>query len=63
MRQIINRGLEKTMNMGCDYVRPYILMKDCVRVVETDQTFEIQTKKEGFKIVPKTQVIEIQYFD
>ncbi|MBR0471132.1 MAG: hypothetical protein IJI98_00355 [Methanosphaera sp.] len=47
---------------GCNHVYPCIQIKDCVKIIETDQTFEIQTKTQGFKIVPKSQVIEIQYF-
>ena len=62
VRQIIKRGMEKLGNTGCKYVSPYIRMSDCVRIVETDQTFEILTKTDGLKIIPKHQVIEIQYF-
>ncbi len=62
VRQIINYGTEKILNRGADYVSPYIRMSDCLRVVETDQTFEIVTKDEGLKVVPKMQVLEIQYF-
>lgn len=47
---------------GCNYIYPCIQIKDCVKIVETEQTFEIETKSQGFKIVPKKQVIEIQYF-
>ncbi|RAP51120.1 MAG: hypothetical protein BZ138_05935 [Methanosphaera sp. rholeuAM270] len=47
---------------GCKYVYPCIQMQDCVSIIETDETFEIQTKRDGYKIVPKCQVIEIQYF-
>lgn len=62
VRQILNYGTEKIMNRGADYLHPYIRMSDCLRVVETDQTFEIVTKNEGLKVVPKMQVLEIQYF-
>lgn len=62
VRQIVNRGMEKLGNTGIKHVPAYIRMSDCVRVVETDQTFEILTKTEGLKIIPKHQVIEIQYF-
>jgi len=54
--------VEKLMNRGVNYLSPYIRMSECVHVVETDQTFEIVTKNEGLKVVPKTQVLEIQYF-
>lgn len=66
VRNIPNGGTGKTFEYfkarGCNHVYPCIQIKDCVKIVETDQTFEIQTKAQGFKIVPKTQVIEIQYF-
>ena len=67
IRNIPNGGTDRTFECfkarGCNYVYPCIQIKDCVRIVETDQTFEIQTKVEGYKIVPKNQVIEIQYFE
>lgn len=47
---------------GCNYIYPCIQTKDCIKITETEQTFEIQTRLRGFIIVPKTQVIEIQYF-
>lgn len=66
VRNIPNGGTGKTFEYfkarGCNYVYPCIQIKDCVKIVETEQTFEIQTKTQGFKIVPKAQVIEIQYF-
>jgi len=62
VRQIPNGDVEKLMNRGVNYLSPYIRMSECVHVVETDQTFEIVTKNEGLKVVPKTQVLEIQYF-
>lgn len=67
IRNLPNGGNGKTWEYfkarGCNHVYPCIQIKDCVRIVETDETFEIQTKIEGYKIVPKCQVIEIQYFD
>lgn len=66
IRNIPNGGNGKTFEYfkakGCNYIYPCIQVKDCVRIVETEQTFEIETKTQGFKIVPKKQVIEIQYF-
>ena len=66
IRNLPNGGNGRTFEYfkakGCNYVYPCIQTKDCVQIVETDQTFEIQTKMRGFIIVPKTQVIEIQYF-
>ena len=62
VRQIINYGTDRIRNKGADYISPYIRMSDCLRVVETDQTFEILMKEDGLKVVPKMQVLEIQYF-
>ena len=66
IRNIPNGGNGKTFEYfkarGCKHMYPCIQVKDCIRIVETEQTFEIQTKVEGFKIVPKNQVMEIQYF-
>lgn len=66
IRNIPNGGNGKTFEYfkakGCNYIYPCIQVKDCVRIVETEQTFEIETKTQGFKIVPKKQIIEIQYF-
>ena len=66
IRNIPNGGNGKTFEYfkarGCKHMYPCIQVKDCIRIVETEQTFEIQTRLQGFKIVPKTQVMEIQYF-
>ena len=66
IRNIPNGGNDHTFEYfkakGCNYVYPCIQMKDCVKIVETNHTFEIQTKTRGFIIVPKNQVIEIQFF-
>lgn len=66
IRNIPNGGNDHTFEYfkarGCEYMYPCIQVKDCIRIVETDQTLEIQTKTQGFKVVPKQQVMEIQYF-
>lgn len=62
VRQILNGGLEKSMNRGCNPVSPYLRMSDCVRVVEYDEVFEVHLKSGSVVVVPKVQVIEIQYF-
>ncbi len=67
VRNLPNGGTDRTFEVfkakGCNYIYPCIQVKDCVRIVETDQTLEIQTKTRGFVVVPKCQIIEIQYFD
>lgn len=60
VRQEINYGIGR-IKTTCDIVEPYIKMSDCNRVTETDQTFIIQLKTGKVKVVPKCQVIEIQY--
>ncbi len=67
IRNIPNGGTDRTFECfkarGCNYMYPCIQVKDCVKIVEKDQTLEIQTKIRGFIVVPKNQVMEIQYFD
>lgn len=56
------RTTETFQSKGCKKIAPCIQIKDCVKITETDQTLELETKFDGFKIIPKTQLIEIQYF-
>ena len=67
IRNIPNGGTDKTFEYftarGCDSMYPCIQVKDCIKIVETEQTLEIQTKTRGFKVVPKNQIMEIQYFE
>ena len=66
VRNIPNGGQEHTFEYfkarGCDTIYPCIQIKDCIKIVEKDQTFEIHKKIIGFFIVPKAQVMEIQFF-
>lgn len=53
VRNIPNGGTGKTFEYfkarGCDYIYPCIQIKDCIRIVETDQTFEIKLKHADLK--------------
>ena len=62
VRQILNGGLEKNRNRGCNPISPYLRMSDCVSVIEYDEVFEVHLKSGEVVVVPKVQVIEIQYF-
>lgn len=49
-------------NIPLDEIHPQrIEFKECEKIVETDQTFQIEEKKLEVYVVPKNQVLEIQY--
>ncbi len=54
------KSIEKMSNKGQDYINPVIPIANCIKIVETEQTLEITTKN-GLKIIPKSQIIEIRY--